>query len=373
VSKRDLTTSRRELLKGLAAAGSGALLSTGALIAQNAKPAAGNPHRIDVHHHFETDLGLAPAGRGGAGRGVGGGWTPAASLEQMDKNGIAFAMLSHPGNGDQVFDGTEKGRAVARKINDAGAKIVSDHPTRFGLFAVLPMPDVDGSLKEIEYVYDTLKADGIGTLSNTGESWPGDPKYLPIFQELNRRKGVVFIHPFVNKCCRNLQKGVNDAVIEFDIDTTRAITGLLYNGVFSKCPEVRFIVNHSGAAVPALAGRIKDRVPGASTTLASQQQRAASGGPNSDPNHEGKGPNTPNGVFYELRRLYYECAHAAYPMPIAALTKLVPPTQYLFGTDYPAEPMESTLDHLPENGLSKDVMRVLNRGNAERLFPRLKS
>ena len=274
-------------------------------------------------------------------------------------------MLSHPGNGDQVFDGTEKGRTLARKINEAGAKIVSDNRQRFGLFAVLPMPDVDGSLKEIEYAFDTLKADGIGTLSNTGESWPGDPKYLSTFQELNRRKAVVFIHPFVNKCCRQLQKGVADAVVEFDFDTTRAITGLLYNGVFSKCPDVRFIVNHSGAAVPALAGRIKDRVPGASSFRTSDAPAPI--------NHEGKRENIPNGVFYELRKLYYECAHAAYPMPIAALTKLVPSSQFLFGTDYPAEPMESTFDHLPENGLSPEVMRALERGNAERLFPRLKA
>ena len=179
---------------------------------------------------------------------------------------------------------------------------------------------------------------------------------------------MVFIHPFVNKCCRQLQKGVNDAVVEFDIDTTRAITGLLYNGVFSKCPEVRFIVNHSGAAVPALAGRIKDRVPGASSFQALP-------GPGGDPmpTMKGRAPTLPDGVFDELRRLYYECAHAAYPMPIAALTKLVPSTQYLFGTDYPAEPMASTLDHLPENGFSPEVLRALNRGNAERLFPRLKA
>ena len=355
------STSRRELLKAFGAAGAGALLTKGALMAQNG---GANPRRIDMHHHFETDLGLG-GGRAGRGGGVGRGWTPAESIEQMDKHGIAFAMLSHPGNGDQVFDGTEKGRMLARKINDAGAKIVSDNPKRFGLFAVLPMPDIDGSIKEIEYVFDTLKADGIGTLSNTGESWPGDPKYMPIFQALNQRKAVVFIHPFVNKCCRNLQKGVNDAVVEFDFDTTRAITGLLYNGTLAKCPDVRFIVNHSGAAVPALAGRIKDRVPGASSF------RRPGEAPLTD--HSGKSENIPNGVFYELQKLYYECAHAAYPMPMAALSKLVPSTQYLFGTDYPAEPMDSTLDHLPENGFSPEVLRALNRGNAERLFPRLKA
>ncbi len=101
-------------------------------------------------------------------------------------------------------------------------------------------------------------------------------------------------------------------------------------------------MNHSGAAVPVLAGRIKDRVPGASTTLFSSAPA----------NHDGKNEKIPNGVFYELRKLYYECAHAAYPMPIAAVMKLVPTSQLLFGTDYPAEPMESTLDNLPGNGLS---------------------
>lgn len=281
------------------------------------------------------------------------------SLEQMDKHGIAFAMLSHPGDGG-LFDGTEKGRALAHKVNEFGAKVVSDHPTRFGLFAVIPFRDVEGSVREIDYALDTLKADGFGITSNNGEKWPGDPALLPIFQEFHRRKAVVFVHPFVNPCCRRLVAGVGDAVVEYDIDTTRAITSLLYNGTLSSCPDMRVIVNHSGAFVPTVAGRIKDRVPGDGT-------RQASGS-----THEGKNDKIPNGTFYELRKLYYECAHAAYPMPMAALTTFVPTSQLLFGTDYPAEPMESTLDHLPENNLTPDVQRALERGNAERLFPRLK-
>jgi predicted TIM-barrel fold metal-dependent hydrolase len=344
--------SRRDFLKTLAAAGVG-FFPTARLLAQSTRAGRANPGRIDVHHHFQT-----PFITGGPNR----NWTPAASLEQMEKHGIATAMLSHPGDGG-LFDGTENGRALARKVNEFGAKIVSDNPKRFGLLAVLPFRDVEGSVREIEYALDTLKADGFGITSNNGEVWPGDPDLLPIFQALHRRKAVVFIHPFVNKCCRQLVKGVNDAVIEYDFDTTRAITSLLYNGVLSQCSDVRFIVNHSGAAVPVLAGRIKDRVPGASTTL-------FSGTPS---NHEGKNEKIPNGVFYELRKLYYECAHAAYAMPIAAVTKLVPPSQLLFGTDYPAEPMESTLDNLPNNGLSRDVLHAMDRGNAERLFPRLRA
>src|ERR1700694_5428146 len=180
-------------------------------------------------------------------------------------------------------------------------------------------------------------------------------------EELNRRKAIVFFQPTVPKCCHNLGARVRDSPTEFDFDTTRAITSLLYNGVLSQCPDVRIIVNHSGAAVPTLAGRIKDRVPGAQTSNFGTKAT----------NNEGRNDKIPNGVFYELRKLYYECAHAAYPMP--ALLKFVPPSQLLFGTDYPAEPPESTLNELPKNDLSPAIQRAQNRENAERLFPRLKA
>src|SRR5947208_16276555 len=80
----------------------------------------------------------------------------------------------------------------------------------------------------------------------------------------------------------------------------------------------------------------------------------------------------PNGLWAELRKLYYDCAHATYQMPWAALTALVPPTQYLFGTDYSAEPIESTVNEIPNLGISRDVLEMLERKNAERLFPRFK-
>jgi predicted TIM-barrel fold metal-dependent hydrolase len=223
---------------------------------------------------------------------------------------------------------------------------------------VIPYPDADGSLKEIEYAYDILKADGVGILSSIGDKWPGDPAFLPAFRELNRRKAVAFIHPFVPKCCRDLIPA-GEASVERDFDTTRAVTNLLYSGTLAQLPDIRYIINHSGAAVPVMAGRIKDRIPGASSYPAKPQT-------------EGKTPQTPNGVFYELRKLYYECAHAAYPAAMAALTTFAPPSQYLFGTDYPAEDPASTLNELKTVQLSPEVLRALYRGNAERLFPRLK-
>ena len=338
--------SRRRVLQTIVSAG--AFASIARLSAQ------GNPRRIDMHHHFQ------PPFSGNQGLQW---WTPRHSLDMMDKFGIALAMVSNPGASTIAYDGTAKGNELARRSNEYGAKLVSDHPKRFGFFAAIPMNNTDGALKEIEYALDTLKADGFQIGSSTIDKWPGDPQYLPIFQEIHRRKSTVFIHPFVNKCCKTLMPGIPESVVEYDFDTTRAVTSMLYNGTLSSCPDMRLIVNHSGAAVPALAGRVKDRVPGAQTSNFGTPKT----------NNEGKNAKIPNGVFYELRKLYYECAHAAYTFPIAALLKLVPPTQILFGTDYPAEPMESTLDHLPENELPANIQRAMDRENAERLFPRLKT
>jgi predicted TIM-barrel fold metal-dependent hydrolase len=339
--------SRRELFRSLAA-GAALLGVRRSLYAQS------NPRRVDVHHHFQPPV----DGNNGLKW-----WTPEKSLEMMDKNGIAFAMMSNPGASANGYDGTPKGNDVVRRSNEFGAKLVTQYPKRIGLFAAIPMNNTDGALKEIEYALDTLHADGFQIGSSTGDKWPGDPQYLPIFQEISRRKASVFVHPYVNKCCKVLMPGIPESVVEYDFDTTRCITSMLYNGTLSACPDMKFIVNHSGAAVPMLAGRIKDRVPGAQTSNFGTPKT----------NSDGINPKIPKGVFYELRKLYYECAHAAYPFPMAAMMKLAPSTQYLFGTDYPAEPMESTLDHLPENDLSAAVQRAMNRENAERLYPRLKN
>jgi len=342
---------RREALKALGTAGAAAMLPLGLFSqSKNAKvnrlTARGGA--IDVHHHHQPP-GLG--GRGG-GRGKGGPvWTPELSLEQMDKFGIAVALLSMTQMGDILYDGTEKGRAAVRTGNEYGAKVMHDHPTRFGLFAAVPLPDIDGCLTEIEYGYDTLKCDGIGMYTNdNGSRWPGDPYFEPMYQELNRRKAIVFFHPLAPKCCTNLNDGVPFNMNEFDFDITRCVSSLLVNGVLHRYPDISFIVPHSGGTLPVLAGRIKDRYP-------RDAKRAEY---------------IPNGVWPELQKLHYECAHATFPAPLAALTKFVPTSQLLFGTDFSPEPIETTVDELPASGLSQETLQAMERGNAERLFPRFK-
>lgn len=349
---RDMT--RRDLLRTMAAAGAAAMLPDAIGAAQAGRGAAARTRRgrIDVHHHF-----LPPFQPGQVAR----NWTPQASLDVMGKFGTESAIVSLTTTqaADMLYDGTEKGRAFARRSNEFAAKMVSDHPRQFGFFAALPMMEPDASLKEIEYAFDTLKCEGVSLFSTTGTKWPGDPLFEPVFTELNRRKSAIFFHPSVANCCRNLVPGVNDAVLEFDFDTTRAITSMLYNGTLSRNPDIKVIVNHFGAAVPVLAGRIQDRVPGAGSNTPNVKQ-------------VGVNEKVPKGVFYEMGKLYYECAHGTYPAPVAATMKIAPASQYLFGSDYPLEAYETTVKPIPDLKLPADVLAAMDRGNAERLFPRFK-
>jgi predicted TIM-barrel fold metal-dependent hydrolase len=271
----------------------------------------------------------------------------------MDKFGTETAILSvtglTPSYADLFYDGSERARMFIRRMNEYGAKVASDNPKRFGHFVVLPMPDVDLALKEIEYAFDTLKADGIVMFTDTGDKWPGDPLFRPVYQEINRRKAAVFFHPTVPKCCRGLIPGTGDTTLEFDFDTTRAVTSLLNNGVLAQMPDIRFIINHAGAAFPALSGRIKDQVRG-------KQGASIPGGS--------------AGALEEMRKLYFEVAHATFPAPLAAMMKLAPTSQYLFGTDFPVWPYDTTVGPLYETVLPADVQLALDRGNAARLFPK---
>jgi 6-methylsalicylate decarboxylase len=242
----------------------------------------------------------------------------------------------------------EAARSLARDSNEYGARMVRDYPGRFGLFAALPMLEQDASLREIEYGYDALKADGISMMTNYGNKWPGDAVFAPVFEELNRRKAVVFVHPTTPSCCDNLLPGVPASWIEYDFDTMRCVTSLLINGTFTKFPNVRFIFTHSGGTIPVLARRVGDMFP----------PELAAG--------------APHGVEAEMKKLYFDMANGANPSSLAALTKLVPTSQLLFGTDFPFVRIAITVDGFKDYKFPENDVEAINRGNALRLFPRLK-
>jgi predicted TIM-barrel fold metal-dependent hydrolase len=313
-----------------------------------------NNNRVDVHHHFYPPEYLkaitnpATGGEGAAFPGVR-EWTPAKTLAEMDKHGVQTAILSLSPPGCRL--GTpEENRRLARTCNDFGAQMAREHKGRFGLFGVLPLPDVEGSLAEVAYAFDTLKADGIQLMTSyPGDKWIGDPAFDRLFDELNRRKAVVFCHPLAPACCAGLIPWVPDALLEYTQDTNRAIVSLMFSGTLMRCPDIRFIFCHGGGSMPFLAGRVM---------------------------HSGSNrrflDKVPKGIDYELKKLHYDIALAAFKPTLSALFEVVPKSQVLLGSDYPFGSVGTSVSGLEAMGLPEADTRAIYRGNAERLIPRLK-
>lgn len=335
---------RREVLLALLAA-CGPAASARAAAAQAAAPT--RPYRIDIHHHFAPPAWVTAVKGRPLLQPANTTWTPVKSIEDMDRGGVAAAMVSITNPG-LWFGDAPMTRALARACNDYGATLVRDHPARFGLFAAMPLPDVDGTLREIEYALDTLEADGIGLFTSYGDRWLGHQDFRPVMQELNRRKAVVHVHPTAANCCRNLDYGVAPGSIEYGTDTTRAITGVAFSGDAARFPGIRFIWSHAGGTAPFLASRIDGASRGAAERM-------------------------PAGFMATLKTFYYDLAGATNAGAVASLLQLVQPDRVLFGTDFP--PGGAAADYVTSirelKMFSEAALRAVERDNAVRLIPRL--
>ena len=337
---------RRAFLAGMAAFGAGALVSRREAEAQMA---TAKPHRIDVHHHHTPP----PYAAAITAKNIPGpvrDWTPEKSLADMDKAGVATSLTSITTPAMRFLDDAGA-RKLARECNDYTAKLVADSKGRFGMFAVMPMPYVEGTLQEIGYALDTLKADGIALLTSYGDKWLGDPAFTPVMEELNRRRAVVYTHPTTANCCGNLIPDVPESIIEWGTDTTRTIASLVFSGSAARFHDMRIIFSHGGGTLPFLTERFL-RLPLANKNLASR---------------------VPNGVEFELKRFYYDTAQAAHPYALASLTRLIPVSQIVFGTDFP---YRTAIDHvkgLTDYGFSANDLQSIDRDNALRLLPQLRA
>ena len=210
-------------------------------------------NRIDVHHHFFAQE-YRDAMGANALRPEIRDWTVQRTKEEMDKNGVATAMLSLSPPG--IHRGTrEQTKALARAINEHAAKMRAQDPVRFGHFASIPMPNVDDAIAEIAYAMDTLKSDGVQLMTSYGNRWPGHPDFDPVFAELNRRKAVVFTHPVAAPCCSGLIPEVGDSEIAFGTDTSYAIASMIFTGASQRFADLSMIFSHGGGTVPYLIRR----------------------------------------------------------------------------------------------------------------------
>ncbi len=311
---------------------------------------AAEPYRVDVHQHILpptyvsalADLGITTAG----GRPFP-AWDVESMLELMDRHGIATAItsISEPGVyfGDRAF-----ARDLARRCNEYAARLVQEYPARFGAFAVLPLPDIDAALRELEYALDILKLDGVVLLSSVEGTYPGDATFDELFAELNRRGTVVFLHPTVPAINAALKLNLPPFLFEFALDTTRAAANLAFSGTLERYPGIRFILAHAGGFVPYLAYRI----PLGQVAL----------------------PGALQGVINGLKQLYYDTALSATPRVLRSLQELVDASHILFGSDYPFAPEIVTAFSVQAiqnyDGFDEQARRAVERENALALFPR---
>jgi 6-methylsalicylate decarboxylase len=296
--------------------------------------------RIDVHHH------VVPPAFADASMPV---KIPDADaqLESMDSWHIGAAVTSLTPR--VVLNNLHRLRHVARACNEFQAERLLSHPARFGSFALLPLPDVDGALEEIAYALDILHLDGIGLFSSVTNRYLGDPLFDAVFDELDRRRATVFIHP--THCEAPAETGLHAPpfVVEYVFDTTRAVVNLVFTGTLKRCPEIRFIVAHGGGTVPFLAQRISML----------EGHRSAKG---------------VSGVIPSLENLYYEIASTTAAYALRSLQELAGPAQILWGSDLPfvyGARLKTEIDHWEEyDGFDAAARAAIERDNALRLFPR---
>jgi predicted TIM-barrel fold metal-dependent hydrolase len=343
-------SSRRDFLKHALGTGA-AVLAASRMRAQAPVAEAG---RIDVHQHFVSPDYYALLTHKNASGPVPGfnqwrDYSPDRSLAEMDKAGIATAMLSQTAPG-VWFGNVAEARRTAREMNEyAAARMVGSYKGRFGLFAILPLPDVEGSLREIEYAFDTLKADGVGLLTSYDDKWLGDPAFAPVFNELNRRKAVVYTHPLEASCCKNLVTGVTAQTLEYPTDTTRALMSLIASDTATRCPDIKFIFSHAGGTIVSIAGRFLGNAVSAESLRQTPEA---------------------NSRLYHIRRFYYDTAGSANPVQMQSLKLLVPSSQIVFGTDFPFANPAATVAGLAASGFSMEELRGIYRANALKFLPK---
>ena len=308
---------------------------------------------IDTHHHIlpdffweETENANAPIGGLAPLR-----WSREASISFMDDAGIDVAVvsLSTPG----VHTGNNaKARALARRCNEFSAELVHARPDRFGGFACLPLPDVDASLEELSYALDVLKVDGFVVFTNSNGVYLGDALLEQVFEELERRKAVVYVNPNPSPDAVAHSLGLPDNLLDFPTDTNRAVAQMHYTNRFARTPNVKYIFSHAGGSIPYLAARfaIIDEMG----FIAGGDQRG-----------------TAADMF---RRVYWDTALAASDPVLRMLRDVAGIDQILFGTDFPYLRRDLAVGSkqkiLRSCELNDSERCAILGSNASRLFPR---
>jgi 6-methylsalicylate decarboxylase len=308
---------------------------------------------IDVHAHALPDFLCAALQKAGRTASLGQlpAWSPEAHLDLMQARTIATSILSVSTPGVHFGD-DHAAKDLARQFNEYSAALIQQHPTRFGAFAALPLPNIDAACTEARHALDTLHLDGIGLLASYDNIFLGDPKFDPLMAILNQRNALVFVHPAGHPSSRTLALEYPLWMIEYPIDTTRAALNLLMSGTLTRYPNIRFILAHNGGTLPYLTWRI------CAAPLIDRRYAHL------DPDELRRG----------IASFHYEIAQSPGPEAFGSLLAIADPSRILYGTDWPycrldvIEHLDQTFDTGP--GANPTLRHAIRRENPARVLGR---
>ena len=277
-------------------------------------------------------------------------WDLESAIAMMDRLGIRVGVISLPTPAVTTFHGQAR-IDMTRKINAFGMDLVKKGKGRVGYFVTVPMPDVEATLVELRRVYEQHhEIDGVILITNYSGVYLGDPKFAPVWDELERHQTVVFVHPAVPEI--EPIPGMMTAVVDFPLDTTRMAVNLVVSGVTSRCPSVKIILAHAGGFLPFAATRFAVLL--ANTSMKDKSVEYITG---------------------QLKSFYLDTALST-PDALPSLLAWAKPDHILFGSDNPyitSEQQQFFTDKLDQyKEFRPRQLEMINSENAEAIFPRLR-
>lgn len=308
-------------------------------------------NRIDVHTHVVPPFwGEELPSHGGDPSGWAlPKWSADAHLKFMDDNQIATSVLSLTAPSVVGWQGQQR-RDMARKVNEYVADLGAKHPGRFGNFATVPLPDVEAAAAEAAYALDQIGADGVVLLTNYDGVYLGDDTYAPLWDTLNKRSAVVFIHPGHPRI--PLLADVPGPLVDYPFDTTRNAVQMVFNGVLDNYPNVKIILSHAGGFLPYGVLRFCELQPAL----------------------QPEGPTTDQ-LLAKFKLFYFDTALSSGPYAFPSFLGFADHQRILFGSDFPyaPAPVAAKFTKILDNqaGLTAEQKTVFNKGNGEKLLKRL--
>jgi predicted TIM-barrel fold metal-dependent hydrolase len=295
--------------------------------------------RVDMHAHAFPAAYLDALDAGGVNgtafvRALGAGEESAdvdRRLADMDAAGVDLEVLSPSSLAPSLAD-PAAASAAATLLNDRYAAMVAARPDRFAAFATLPLPHLDAALAGLDDALARPGVVGIAVSTAIAGVSIADARFEPLFEALDRRAALLFIHPAGEAASSSLITGLGLAwALGAPVEDTISVTHLMARGIPARFPRLRIVNAHLGGALPMLLRRLENQWP-----------RIA--------------PDAPEPPSAAVRRMWFDTVSHGHAPALVAARSSFGADRLVLGTDYPyvrGGHHRESVDAIAEAGLSE--------------------